>query len=299
MLWLLLRTAGYDFNPCDYSDCENELKRNNRIPNSLDPIECAGAVFMDALKKVIKLRRWKPALLMVMLLDNPEKFLVEQVPAKRRVWTRKKYQPHFMALKASKIISELDAPNSCRYYSTYFSVPKTSKEDRAIFNGRLLSMCFRRPPPVNLIRMPDLLQKLAVLAKSHPGLCVASGDLRHWFHQLSAGKALSSFFGVACAGASFKWNTLPMGFSWSPFLAQVASWMFLTHKNPWVEEACFADEQLPTFVELRGGGWMTVYYDNYIIAAVDAKQLCSIEAVLRSNCEEFNIVLKCAECFSP
>jgi hypothetical protein len=50
---------------------------------------------------------------------------------------------------------------------------------------------------------------------------VVECDLRHWFHQIKVDPELSRIFGLRDNEEYWEWATLPMGWSWSPAIAQV------------------------------------------------------------------------------
>ena len=136
---------------------------------------------MEALKKTLRTWRWKPGLIASEVLDHPSKYMIKPISAQRRVWTKKRYKEHMEHLEKAGILQRLEHPNECSFFSSYFSVPKTSICDRAIFNGKALSTLFKAPPPVNLAQTRDVLTRLQNLAYEHDNLYVAVGDFRHWF----------------------------------------------------------------------------------------------------------------------
>jgi hypothetical protein len=87
------------------------------------------------------------------------------------------------------------------------------------------------------------------------------GDLRHWFHQLSI--AFKKYVGVATREGVYLWRTLPMGLSWSPYVAQAIGLLMLTYHESGEESLFILDDLsksslLPQYLELRGGGFPVV-----------------------------------------
>lgn len=280
MLWLLLGACGYIFAN-GYDTWFSPMSDDRLRPLDDIPLDVAGCLKIEELLRFGIKRRWNPAIRCRDLLLYPSKFLTQPVSAQRRVWSQKKYQPHFEALRASGILQANHHPNECVAYSTYFSVKKSDEYDRAIFNGRRISRFFSRPSPVNLVKNSDLLVKISEVARIHPQAHIIVGDFRHWFHQQRA-LNLSRYFGVACGSQAYRWNTMPMGFSHSPHMAQTLSWLILSHgllESGVVDSSFLEDQELPVFIPLKPtlggstqGGFMVVYYDNYLIMTVDGAQ---------------------------
>ena len=228
----------------------------------------------------------------------PRRFLLSQTQQSlARVWTQRKYSEHLLSLKASGILREILHANWAVSYGSYFSVPKDESVDRAIFNGRSISKLFEKPPSVNLVRLPVLLQILHKLTEKNPQqtVFVATGDFRHWFHQLKNGE-LERFFGIAIAGAYYLWTTWPMGFSWSPFAAQTCAWLILIDNlMEFVVTDFLNDAELPSVIPLAGGmecGFIVVYYDNYLIATTDQQNFVDIQHRLWQSFHNHHVKVK-------
>jgi hypothetical protein len=106
---------------------------------------------------------------------------------------------------------------------------------RAIFNGKLLNN--GPAPPINTPTTQDLLDKIARLPElDAKGILTA--EIRHWSHQIPVVKAVSHFFAVKSGTQWFRWRALPMGTSWSPYVAQCFAWCLIidvlaTHAKQW------------------------------------------------------------------
>ena len=152
--------------------------------------------------------------------------------------------------------------------STYVEVPKTKDTSRLIFNGKELSKHWKIPRPVNICDTGSLIKKiLSVSEAKDQKLHVVVGDFRHWFHQIRVSEALSRHFGIALrekngAIETFRWRTLPMGWSHSPFIAQCLAWGVLCHREdgqrPLFDEEAFHGSELPTFVPTMKNGWVSL-----------------------------------------
>jgi len=167
-----------------------------------------------------------------------------------------------------------------RHIGKYFAVPKTEEIARAIWNGKSLSEKSLTPPPVFLPYLPEMLKKIGALSKNFPeGMSMYTGDFRHFFHQIPVGKRLSTYFGVSLGGRFFRWRTLPMGWSFSPYCAQSVAWAVLLHcpgghANGGHDPDFVIPKdlkKLPTYIDLHDGGFITVYYDNSILFCAHLK----------------------------
>jgi hypothetical protein len=165
---------------------------------------------------------------------------------------------------------------------------------------------------VNLADTCSLVGKIfRFMAEQHgPRRCfVLGGDLRHWFHQIPAPGWMRRLFGIRARQAAggfqdYVWTSIPMGWSWSPLIAQGVAWTFLmfreeTDPRVFFEEAAFTGTTgLPTFVNVIDPvtkeikGFATVYYDNYLIMCWDSDLLNAIEQRLKANEKALHIMVK-------
>ena len=190
-----------------------------------------------------------------------------------------------------------------RWIGRYFAVPKNETEARAIWNGRTLGTICKAPPPVFLPYLPDILRTVGELSQTLPdGVTLFTADFRHFFHEVGVGDKLSSYFGVSIGGKYYRWRSLVMGWQWSPFCAQSVAWSVLLHATqdllrtrPDGEDPDFIIpknlEKLPTTIELRNGGFITVYYDNLLIAGSKA-DVTRISERVRASCRAFDVEIK-------
>lgn len=210
-----------------------------------------------------------------------------------------KYHGHLKALVECGLLIPRHA-NECRWWSGYFAVAKTRQTCRSIFNGRRLSGRSPVPPTVNLTTPVALLKRLRDHAAERGRIEMILGDFRHWFHQVPASEALQRLFGLRDAeGHNYLWRSIPMGWSWSPCLAQACAWASLLYceegQKSWFNLEGLKDEgaQLPTFVPLSSGrGFMTVYYDNFVVVSSDSDEADAIGARILSSCQKVGAVIK-------
>ena len=235
-----------------------------------------------------------------------------------------RFSGQFNSLLSSGLVGIVER-GTALFYSSYFCVMKTAALARSIFNGKRLSTQSPTPENVNLIdtwRLCPTIQEFLEAQEAHKREChVYGGDFRHWFHQIPTPSWLQQLFGIrAHVPASWTgkkkkadrngnvkedvvWRALPMGWSWSPVLAQAVAWSYLTYRCD-AQEPCFFDEdafrgnRLPTTIRVRNPetgefcGFATVYYDNFLIMCTDGNLLNQIRARLLRNSELLQVLIK-------
>ena len=240
----------------------------------------------------------------------------------RLVQTAQKYLPHLHQLLKWEVISQANAWQLV-FCSSYFAVPKDANLDRAIFNGRRLSTNFLCPPSVGIADIALVNKRFSELvnpasppddddSNTTPGSRRVYGftaDFRHFFHQIPVLEKLRGYFGLISDGEVFTWNSLPMGWSWSPLLAQCVGWSLLCgrfcNEEALFDEACMRDGALPAFVPLKADpGFATLYYDNVLVVGTSAKHIQAIKERLIRNmrlCGKFptNETIKELTTFGP
>lgn len=210
-----------------------------------------------------------------------------------------RYHDHFRVLVACGLLIP-SSRQQCRHWSNYFAVEKTRETTRAIFNGKRLSIQCPTPPPVNLVEPVRLLQRIQEHARRHGRVELVAGDFRHWFHQIPVSPALRQLFGLRDSrGHDYHWGALPMGWSWSPCIAQAHAWAVLMYaeqgEKSLFDLSGFKDEgaQLPSFVATSSGkGFVTVYYDNFVVCTADPGEADAIAKRIKRVCESLHAVIK-------
>lgn len=86
---------------------------------------------------------------------------------------------------------------------------------RLIFNGKKLNRASKKPPPFNM-KSHQAIQRLAARFSWH-----AADDLKNHFFSTKIAESSRKFFGFATPFGTFRYTSLPFGFSWSPFIAHV------------------------------------------------------------------------------
>jgi len=263
MWWLIMSAmGGYHSSYLD----DGEEGDASSMP--LDPIDVAGQLKVDRLHSAIRqkpiARFTEQAFSFVTDPSFHDGLYLQRPEGKRN--TARKWVPHLEQLALFGILVPILFID-VTLAASYFAVSKGDGTARSIFNGKYLSSNMVPPPPVNLGYLPDLLEKIGSYDKP---LSVLTGDIRHWFHQIPLHPAISARHCVGVGGAWWRWSTLPMGISWAPFVAQNMAWSLLLSpfsSADWPFLHSWHDPLLqpPTFLELRGGGFATVYLDNILI----------------------------------
>lgn len=186
--------------------------------------------------------------------------------------TDPKWEEHILQIIAFGIAAWCDQ-EKLLFFSRYFGVLKTDTSARSIYNGKYFSSLCAAPPPVNLPSIPVLLAEISVLCKGELHMTVA--DWRHWFHEVALAEEISYYFGLAVAGdvASGKrflrWKSLPMGWSWSPYIAQSLGFAIILAtmvECGWSIEDYASLKTLPPFIRVRINGeyvaLIALWYDN-------------------------------------
>lgn len=330
-LWKLMFSLGYHGSiPYDTDHVETTSDHVELQP--LDPIHVAGALshrtqmIMKSRSLVLGLTVLTTALLFISDPLVCATYLVEEQPKQREVhYSSARYTDHIGLLESWGVLDEVEL-EFATFISGYFETTK-GKVSRAIFNGKKVSKLFRPPPAVNIPDIPAFIQKLDAFVRQHRRAHVCSGDLRHCFHQVETNALLRKKFCIALETKSldkgertihqndlrvrkkrsrprvFSWQTLPMGFSYSPWVAQSLAWTLLSWRNPnqapMLDESAFKniDGHLPTFVDLidksgRAIGFCCIYYDNYFAVFNDGEACKAFSKRLKANAIELGIHIK-------
>ena len=171
-----------------------------------------------------------------------------------------------------------------RAFANYFEVDKSATATRSILDCRHANDEAIAPPKFKLVEPNEIIEMLCFFDWPK----IASADFRHFFHQIPLSKRARSWFSVLARGVPgfgaaaevFESWTLPMGFSWSPILAQSLSWVLATRfvskkgeKEQFVFESPADAKTPPGYLIVRRKGtnvivaFIIIYYDNYVVIA--------------------------------
>ena len=86
---------------------------------------------------------------------------------------------------------------------------------RLVFNGTRLNNACKKPPKFNM-KSHGTLQRLSARHSWH-----AADDLKNHFFSTKIAESSRKFFGINTPQGTFRYTSMPFGFSWSPFIAHV------------------------------------------------------------------------------
>jgi hypothetical protein len=300
---------------CDEGINTHEMK--------LDEVQCAGQANPKVIRRAAEILHLSFVVTFINIIIMP--IALNSIMREDAVFpgafegrsTAVKWQQHFSDLKMWGLLEAMDDQfGALKFISTYFAVPKSDGSTaRSIFNGRRLSKQFKSPPSVNLCEIPLMLQKSAEIAQKGP-VYIGVGDIRHWFHQIPVGKDLRNYFGLRMGASFFRWTCLPMGWAWSPLIAQVSAWMLVLW-DPQSSSTSKLDrcginlellrhnESPPSFIHLwKDGekepvGFVTVYYDNIFFITTEKDIAQRLSSRITKNAKYFQITMKEWKLFTP
>jgi hypothetical protein len=269
MLLDCLRELGHNFDPYAYNDEEDDSAGNFSIPpvDPVDVAGCFDVA--KAYRSAIAQGRPTIIQATDLLLHGFGRLFIMPLRAQAREpiggkTTRAEFHDACAQLTrhntAGRAVLRAVTPAHPRIAIVpIFLVRKTSSTSRFIFDGRKLNQAMLRPPPVSIPCMADLLTKLADNPDSNtsqPSWTFILLDYRHWFHQFwlpqdvngrfvirvkfaTPSPVASGVFGFSCPAPSpvldekghayYGYQTLPMGLSWSPYIAENLAWCVLLH----------------------------------------------------------------------
>jgi hypothetical protein len=155
-------------------------------------------------------------------------------------------------------------------YSVFFTVLKASINKvslRTIFHTKGINVGGSHAPPVNLSSFPEWL------AEFKDAEYLWTTDMRHFFHQFGLAEDIRKYFTVLCRGNRFRCACLPMGWTWSPFIAQSLAWWLA------VGDESFEWQELPR-VYTHNQVKIIIWYDNLLFGGKKADVMKLREAFL-------------------
>jgi len=275
------------------SSCSYEHGPSGRTILPLDPIENAGCLDTNALLRTALKLGWSHAASNISLITDIATFrtraLAAPIENRRLLRTHPKYQSHIRELERSNVLA-LEEASFLLFCSRYFAVPKNDDVSRSIFNGNLLSKACVPPPGVSLMDAVRVNRMFSDFAAGGMTFGFA-GDFRHFFHMILVCKEVSRFFGICC-GQTYRWKVLPMGWSFSPAIAQTIGWLLFCGRENGQEslfdESFFSDPCLPEVLHVKEGGLLFLYYDNFLLLCRCPIRVATIRARMLQNLKKYS-----------
>ena len=286
------------YAPMRSYDNDDDDDESVGVLDDVDP-KITGHANMSSMQRIFRKSNIVFAIRAVLLLSCITSFVMEVNPPDgiRRKETDSRWctEPtdHFTQLMSFHLISKIEE-GEVRYVSTYFGVSKSSGGARSIFNGKEFSSQCTAPPSTNL---PDVTKVLILLDEMSRGggtwPCVALGDIRHYFHQLPMNFGITKFFCLMIKKTFYRWLSLPMGFSWSPFIAQsisiglvlkameISGYDISNYNGLPSPPSCIILRDKTGRIEVLSFVW----YDNILIACVDPTKAPVLSHNFRVICE--------------
>ena len=191
------------------------------------------------------------------------------------------------------ILRKLDKGERYTEVCQLFKVPKGPATSRLIMNAKRANARANKSPDFTLGTCEEVRRRMQELGPSW----FVSGDLRHYFYQIRICTAFQKFLTVLgktkshhgiTEAEAYAVRVLPMGHSWSPYLAQSVCWAIVManaqpgqrttggdprEAGPYSVEIPEGDA-VPDFINLRRkdgslAGFITVYYDNVLVVCQD------------------------------
>lgn len=294
-LWQLLKGTGGRYTPGAVEYGCGETPEDAIGP--LDPIDPKIAGKADLQRMKVRMKPFAFAVRALLLITSLTHFLSEVKPPyiTRRVPTSEKWWTipnHLKQLRDYQMIDKLDDALvwGC---SSYFAVGKSDGSARSIWNGKRFSLLCAVPPPCGLPDIILLLRALEELFRDCQSPTVMEGDVRHYFHQLPLEFDISRFMCVYMDRTFWRWKNLPMGFSWSPFIAQCVGMgaILATLEDCGVDVSSYKDLKVPpSLIIIRDANnkislIAALWYDNIFIGTRDPSLAPKIFSKLRKNYE--------------
>jgi hypothetical protein len=178
----------------------------------------------------------------------------------------------------------------------FFSVPKKDGSTRAIMDCREINRLVGVPPALKLIEK----EQLFFLLRFFRDPFFATGDLRHWFYQLSLPPEVREAFTLRVNRRTRRMTCWPMGFSWSPIVAQAITMIILREA---AVRAGFSvdgvkEESPPPYWVVRSGAkrkivaFLIGYYDNILIISGNEWTRDNLTSAVKSACKDAGAELK-------
>jgi hypothetical protein len=305
---------GMNYDPyVDYGSDE-VVESSEPNPEDLDVVDCAACINIAASAAAAKDIGCKPLIFAVECLQGRLNHFRNMVRGKQmgKQHSKSMMLPFILLLVTWGIATEvLDHSTAFWCICPVFVVAKSAGKLRLIFDGRAFNKQCDIPPPVSLPTISDIFERIGHRKIAH----IILGDFRHYFHQFALPTDLQGKLGVSVEDSDtgkmryFKYCTLPMGLSWSPFLAQAHSWLVLFSKQKGskrVFDSSSFDLRLSPFAPVLDGdqvvGFSTIIYDNvgiFFFEGTKADVIEQVEKRLIGNARNLGVRWKELRSFTP
>jgi len=201
--------------------------------------------------------------------------------------------------KSGLVLKEL-TDGRPRGYVSYFPILKEPELARAIFDGRFFNLRCFPSPKFHLGDIEILLDTLSSFGTKR--VFFYSTDLVNCFYQIPLGSHLAIWMAVMAGGRSYLPQVLPMGWSWSCFIAQSLCWGVILKtkhgdKDLGIPQSVVNGE-VPGRVRMNDGTFILVVYDTILCLGTDEVAVSDWKHRIKRNMDDAQLVLK-YEKFGP
>lgn len=268
----------------------------------LEPLENVGGADVKSLLRGVQNCSFvREAALILLSAACISALLIAPVPLDHSRTTAEKWSHHLTDLLGYGVISAAGRL-VVRFTSKYFAVLKANGQARTIHNTRALNKYFKKPKPVNLAGIQQILRESSAVAQGRHCYFL-NIDLKNYYHQLPLPKAARSWFGIRDKTKFYLYHVLPMGWAWSCFIAQCLSWGLVLGRecgapDLGVREDIESLSGPPQFIDLwendKVVGKIFLVYDN--IGVIGPRDLVlAWHARIAANARQARVVLKHAD----
>lgn len=197
-----------------------------------------------------------------------------------------------------------------RAFVSIFMVPKEGNVGRAIGNCKALNTQFSKGPFLSFPSTEDIFRIITFFGQAPVFFITA--DFRHWFYQIPLPKAVRKWFTVKCDKNFKEFKVWPMGFSWSPFVAQGLSMLIgrLAIDRLKYAEAFSpldSEENLPPFWIIGMGkngskptreniaGFIGFWYDNLLVVTSNPQMRDDLQTNIAAITKHYHALWKAKE----
>lgn len=172
----------------------------------------------------------------------------------------------------NSVLKKLPIGCDATLYAAYFAVLKELEEARAIFDARIFNACCNRPPDFDIATLTQLLDALTSFGTSK--IFFYSADLTNMFYQLKIKQHLGMMMGLMMKGRTMIPRVLPMGWSWSCWIAQAITWSLIFFclegdETLGIPKEDTESERPQGMVRCEDGTCIFVIYDTILVFGVE------------------------------
>ena len=273
-MWSAVRRSPLRFVYRQYGECDSPEVHASSLP--LDPVSSDNIANIrnPASNFLFGRRAWGS-------INDPHFFYSCVVLQDRNIdpmvrRTTLDYAEHVRCLKEWGLVSEVtraDVEVACKYFAVVKRAADPANDlARTIYDGRPFNSQCKRPPPVNIPDPVDVSRFMSTIPANK--LCVYLADFRHFFHQFGLHEKIKRYFGLAIGESMFAWNTLPMGFSWAPFVAQGTAMALAADATRKYHVRDYTnDSGIPHYIETKKGSRIYLTYDNLAVIGSNKREV--------------------------